>query len=129
MSRWVDANPRDNLEKMGLESISDEDCAGSYEFNIFFVFRHVESGRIFWGRDSGCSCPHPFENMDFHGPDKHDYRELTQANWKEFQKDLEAWDGSIADRTKVRQAAATALRPSHATDGEYTLVEGGQSES
>lgn len=120
---WNDTNPHDDPEKKGLEIIADEDSAGSYEFDIFFVFRHVETGRIFWGRDSGCSCPHPFENMDFHGPDKHDYRELTHGNWKEFQKDLEEWDGSIAERSKVRQAAAVALRPSNAQDTEFTPVD------
>lgn len=37
----------------------------SYEFNIIWIARHVDSGELFWAHDSGCSCPTPFENYEF----------------------------------------------------------------
>jgi len=40
-----------------------------YEFHVLGVWKHTESGVIFWGEDSGCSCPLEFENDYFNGPD------------------------------------------------------------
>jgi hypothetical protein len=37
----------------------------SYEFNIIWIARHVDSGELFWAHDSGCSCPTPFEDYEF----------------------------------------------------------------
>lgn len=33
-----------------------------YEFDIRMVWRHAETGKLYTARDSGCSCPSPFEN-------------------------------------------------------------------
>lgn len=37
----------------------DEPC---WSFDTFVVWRHSD-GRLFYGHDSGCSCPSPFEDM------------------------------------------------------------------
>lgn len=35
----------------------------AYEFDMVAVWVH-DDGRIFWGQDSGCSCPSPFEGCE-----------------------------------------------------------------
>lgn len=48
------ANPYDNPEKCGLEilvSLNDDNL--SYEFNMLLIFKHKETGRLFWQQDSG----------------------------------------------------------------------------
>lgn len=55
-------------EEWGTEIVavySDDDL--SYEFNMFVVWRDLETGYIFYANDSGCSCPSPFEWVD--GPE------------------------------------------------------------
>lgn len=36
--------------------------SGSYEFDIRMVWQHVPTGTLYTMRDSGCSCPSPFED-------------------------------------------------------------------
>lgn len=33
-----------------------------YSFDTFKVWYHSESEKYYWARDSGCSCPSPFED-------------------------------------------------------------------
>ncbi len=52
-------------EKFGLEQVASIDySSGSYEFDERIVWFHKESGKFYMARDSGCSCPSPFENYD-----------------------------------------------------------------
>lgn len=44
-----------------FEHISDD--RASYDFDDFCVFRRKEDGKLFWAKDSGCSCPCPFEDV------------------------------------------------------------------
>lgn len=49
--------PEDN----GLE-VFDEVETGEYcNFDTTVVWRHKETGKLYWAHDSGCSCPTPFE--------------------------------------------------------------------
>lgn len=51
-------------EKHGLEIIDSMSLTNeSYSFDIFAVWYHEGTDRWFYGRDSGCSCPSPFENF------------------------------------------------------------------
>ena len=51
-----------NPEKLGLEQVASiEYSSGSYEFDTRVVWRHKETGKLYTARDSGCSCPTPFE--------------------------------------------------------------------
>lgn len=55
-------NPYYNPEEMGLEKIVEIDySSGSYEFDIRIVWKHTKSKKYYTARDSGCSCPVPFE--------------------------------------------------------------------
>lgn len=49
-------------EKFGLTPIAEIDySSGHYEFDIRCVWKH-ENGKLLTARDSGCSCPSPFED-------------------------------------------------------------------
>jgi hypothetical protein len=50
-------------EKFGLTTIAqlDDDLA-NYSFDMVVAWKHSD-GSIYWGQDSGCSCPSPFEEF------------------------------------------------------------------
>lgn len=51
-----------NPEHFGLTILSSADISDSYEYDTIAVWRH-EDGRLFVGRDTGCSCNSPFEYL------------------------------------------------------------------
>lgn len=50
-------------EKYGLSTVKSLDIAGAYEFDEIVVWRDAETGRMYVGHDSGCSCPVPFDHI------------------------------------------------------------------
>ncbi len=56
-------NPSYDSDKLGLDRISFDRSSGSYEFDTI-IFWATNDGRIFTARDSGCSCPVPFEDYN-----------------------------------------------------------------
>lgn len=54
------------LETVGILDEADLD----YQFHILAIWKDA-SGKIYWDEDSGCSCPAPFEDSRFNGPDDH----------------------------------------------------------
>lgn len=59
-----DNNVFDNPEKHGLTVVATIEAENlSYEFDIIAVWKHTETGKLYWAYDSGCSCPLPFENF------------------------------------------------------------------
>ena len=59
-----DTNPYYNPEKLGLTQVAEiEYSSGSYEFDTRVVWR-TEGGTLVTARDSGCSCPTPFDAFD-----------------------------------------------------------------
>lgn len=58
-------------EDYGLQTVGNLDEDGlDYEFHILAIWKD-EEGRIYWAEDSGCSCPSPFEDFHYNGPDDH----------------------------------------------------------
>lgn len=49
-----------------------------YEFHILAIWKDKD-GNIYWEEDSGCSCPIPFEDCRFNGPDDHNLGTDLQA--------------------------------------------------
>ena len=50
---------------MGLEIINSiEYSSGHYEFNTRVIWKHKETGKLYTARDSGCSCPVPFDGYN-----------------------------------------------------------------
>ena len=60
MSSWD--NVYSNPENCGLEIVAEVEREASYDFDMVVVFRHEETGALYWAADSGCSCPAPFED-------------------------------------------------------------------
>jgi hypothetical protein len=81
-----------NLTQVAMIDYSD----GQYQFDYRVVWRH-EDGTLYTARDTGCSCPSPFENY-------HTLEDLEVANIPELIEEarsegkVEWYDGdSIAD--------------------------------
>lgn len=55
-----------------------------WQFDIVGVFRHKESGLLFTGRDSGCSCPSPWEATKVKYLDPLE----TYQDWLDYAADL-----------------------------------------
>jgi hypothetical protein len=51
-------------ENYGFKIVVDEDTAGSYEFDTVLVVRDADGG-LWAAHDSGCSCPTPFEDIEW----------------------------------------------------------------
>lgn len=62
-SYFVYHNPYYDPEKCGLEIVVNISKDISYEFDMVIVWKDVETGKLYMGHDSGCSCPTPFENF------------------------------------------------------------------
>jgi hypothetical protein len=72
-------------EEYGLEIIGEvDDPDACYDFDLIVVWKRKDDGALFYGTDSGCSCPEPFE--DFHGVG--DLTQITDATFDAFKKDL-----------------------------------------
>ena len=57
--RNVYYDPQDyGLQEVAEISYTD----GAYEFDLRVVWGHKETGKLYTARDSGCSCPSPFED-------------------------------------------------------------------
>lgn len=94
-------------ERFDLEIVSVlSDDNLSYEYDMLVVWTDRD-GRVFYGTDSGCSCPSPFE----------DYRDLSDAT----EVTLDTWDGfsdlvngctayDAADRTQTLSKVSALLR-------------------
>ena len=54
-----------NPEHFGLSVVAEIDYSdGCYQFDYRMVWRHNETGKLYTARDSGCSCPSPFEDYN-----------------------------------------------------------------
>lgn len=66
-----------NPEKFGLEVVAElEYSSRDYCFDTRIVWREKSSGRLLSLRDSGCSCPSPFE-----GKGLDDCAEVVSIGW------------------------------------------------
>lgn len=59
------SNVYSSPEDFGLEEVTEVDWYDdSYGFDLTVVWRHKETGQLYWASDSGCSCPSPFEGYN-----------------------------------------------------------------
>lgn len=69
-------------EWMGLELVAQIDYSdGDYCFDYRVVWRHTETGDLYTGRDSGCSCPRPFESV-------RSLQDLERFSFEEIQNEI-----------------------------------------
>lgn len=74
-----------------------------YSFDLTRVYRHTETGELFYAEDSGCSCPSPFE-------------ETTEEDLHRIER-MQDWYEHVAYRTEnlYNDHAATSDRVIYAT--------------
>lgn len=71
-------------EKHGLMMVAElDDPEASYSFDLLVVWQH-EDGRLFYGTDSGCSCPSPFEYQPLDS-----LTVITDDSWPEFTESVQ----------------------------------------
>lgn len=74
----MDKNIYYQPEAFGLTILdSIEYSGGSYEFDTRVVWQN-KLGQLFTARDSGCSCPTPFEDMSLETLEHLDFDELRK---------------------------------------------------
>lgn len=62
-------------EKFGLRILHTHDFSdGSYQFDYRTIWLDEKTRQLYTGRDSGCSCPYPFE-------DYHSVKDLEAVNF------------------------------------------------
>jgi hypothetical protein len=82
---YYDNDPYYSPEKFDLEIIDSLEFSDAYyQFDMRVVWRHTETGKFYTARDSGCSCPAPFENYN----SLDDLDELT--DWTELQAEVDS---------------------------------------
>lgn len=77
-------------EKHGLRIFGElDDPNACYSFGMFVVWEQIDGGALFFGQDSGCSCPSPFESVTSLADIA--AIEDTPESWKAFRDELDEW--------------------------------------
>lgn len=72
-----DNNIQSSPEKFGLEEIAELEFSNQdYCFDTRIVWRRLKDGQLLSARDSGCSCPCPFEATKVE-----DLQEVNSITW------------------------------------------------
>lgn len=101
----------DYEKELGLKLLGELDQQDlSYEFNKIGVFRHAETGRLFWANTSGCSCPGDYHEFDWDGPDRNNLRELRAGTVQDFKDAVMAFPASMEERQKFLTQADDWMR-------------------
>ena len=100
-----DRNVYYNPGASGLELVHTYDQDNlSYEYNTFIILRDVKNGNLFWARDSGCSCPTPFEDY-YYNENGHNLNPITKETVDELERELKDFghaDGYPAHVQEIR---------------------------
>lgn len=87
-------DPYYNPEKFGLEIFTEFDNGGSYEFDMFVVWKDA-NGNYYWATDAGCSCPSPFETFD-------SIEDLTESDREGIVEAFDLWTRDDVQRYEMR---------------------------
>jgi hypothetical protein len=97
-----------NPEHFELRPVAEIDYSdGNYCFDLRVVWEHRPTGDLLTMRDSGCSCPTPFEDLSLESLDKLDVDELVREARSDGRANQTAADCADFLR-KVREAARDA---------------------
>jgi hypothetical protein len=89
-----------------LKFFDSIDDSSGYDFHTLMVVQCEKTGNLFYGTDSGCSCPSPFE--DFHS--EADFTRITLRSYESFACDVERWDVSRAEKDALLSKVYRVLR-------------------
>ena len=95
-------------EKLGLEPVFEVDYSdGDYQFDLRVIWYHKETKRYYTARDSGCSCPTPFEDYNSLADLEHVNRQVLDEILAEIKReprgDLDDAEQVEALRRKVKR--------------------------
>jgi hypothetical protein len=66
-------------EKFGLRVVAEIEYSDrNYQFDTRVVWKEINGEKLFTMRDSGCSCPTPFEDYRLDNIDKLNFKELRR---------------------------------------------------
>jgi hypothetical protein len=100
-----DKNPYYSPQLCGLEIFEEIDTAGSYEFDMFVIWKKLDDNTLWYDTDSGCSCPVPFEDS------RHDLRLINDDLFHGFDEALKNHDHiSIDDYIRIKNKVKDYLR-------------------
>jgi hypothetical protein len=110
MNIFYDTNEKAN--NAGLIRIGDLDEPDlTFEFHQLVVLKHEPTGRLFYAEDSGCSCPTPFEDVSFSGPEDTTMTEITVGDsFSSFRRDVERFPASQSERESLIAAVERELK-------------------
>ena len=95
-------------QEYGLEKIAEIDFSdGNYCFDYRVVWMRLEDRKLLSGRDSGCSCPMPFEDFEVK-----DLQEVESMGW--LREEIAAKTGaypSAFDAAHFLETVEKALKP------------------
>lgn len=118
---WNDKNLYYDPEHFGLTVIGElNDPEASWSFDTFVVWKHEETGTIYWARDSGCSCPSPFDIYTSLGTatkviSMHDFIDAVKeyfdsvAPYSGNYESRETWETSSHEKNSFNTLKADAL--------------------
>jgi hypothetical protein len=93
-----ETNPYYNPEAVGLEIVAEIDYSdGNYQFDLRIVWRQKETGRLLTSRESGCSCPTPFDELKVEDMADYSYGFVRNEALDEAKREYGYDGGDISD--------------------------------
>lgn len=91
-----------DTEACGLAQVGCLEESGlSYEYNTFLVVEEIQSKKMYWVTDSGCSCPTPFENYHFTSVEDNDLNVLNKETFEAFIREVKTFPVSTDERQSL----------------------------
>jgi hypothetical protein len=81
-----------------MEQVGEVDPNEVYQFDTVGLWRHKETGKLYWDSDSGCSCPVPFDNFT---------PKPLPETWEQFKAEVDA-NGDTSENRNALLALAQA---------------------
>lgn len=98
----------------GLEIVAEiEYSDGNYVFDTRVVWKEIKGRKFYTARDSGCSCPTPFEDCNLSNIDLLDFDELRREVNEESAKEHECYINAGQAQEFLAQVRAAKSRKAH----------------
>lgn len=86
-------------EKFGLKVLAEMEFGEpNYSFDTRVLWLHEESGVLYTARDSGCSCPTPFELFD-------SIEKLERVDFASIESEIKLAEGDKYTRVKPEESS------------------------
>jgi hypothetical protein len=104
-------------EKFDLTPVAEIDYSdGNYQFDYRVVWKHEPTDRLLTARDSGCSCPSPFEDYTkLEDLDELNFDDLKEEVQKELDHDWDAYPSELDAASFLRKVHDAQPAPGQAS--------------